>query len=56
VFAAEITTAAVVAFPLGTIPMFLVPISVLLHLYSLGGLLAGSAGRGTGQPDRTAIR
>jgi hypothetical protein len=35
VFAAETSTAALVAFPLGTIPTFLVPASVTLHLYSL---------------------
>lgn len=39
VFAAETTTASLVAFPLGLIPLFLVPISVTLHCYSLRGLL-----------------
>jgi hypothetical protein len=44
VFAAETTTLAIVAFPLGLIPMFLVPTSVLLHLYSLSNLAATPAG------------
>lgn len=39
VFAAETSTAAIVAFPLGLIPMFLVPISITLHCYSLRGLV-----------------
>jgi hypothetical protein len=38
VFAAETTTAAIVALPLGLVPLFLVPISVTLHCYSLWGL------------------
>jgi hypothetical protein len=37
-FAAETTTAAIVALPLGLVPLFLVPISVTLHCYSLWGL------------------
>lgn len=41
VLPAETSTAAVVAFPLGMIPTFLVPISVLLHLYSMTLLWEG---------------
>jgi hypothetical protein len=50
VLPAETTTAAVVAFPLGLIPTFLVPISVLLHLYSATRLL----GAGDVEPAGTA--
>jgi hypothetical protein len=35
-----VSTAPVVAFPLGLIPMFLVPVSLLLHLYSVSLLVA----------------
>jgi hypothetical protein len=38
VFAAETTTAAIVTLPLGLVPLFLVPISVTLHCYSLWSL------------------
>lgn len=37
--ASGVTTTAVVAFPLGLVPFFLVPLSTLLHLYSLGRVL-----------------
>jgi hypothetical protein len=43
VFAAETTTAVVVGFPLGLIPLFLVPISATLHLYSLRALRVGTS-------------
>jgi hypothetical protein len=53
VFAAETTTAVVVRFPLGTIPTFLVPISVTLHLYSLAGIVGGSPGDSGSPSDGT---
>jgi hypothetical protein len=37
-FAAETSTEIITQFPLGMIPMFLVPISIVLHLYSLTNL------------------
>lgn len=40
VLAAETSTAIVTWFPLGAIPLFLVPISATLHLYSLSNLAA----------------
>jgi hypothetical protein len=41
----------VVTFPLGTIPTFLIPISVLLYLYSMTLLWEG---RARGRPSRSA--
>lgn len=42
VFAAETSTAIIVWFPLGLIPLFLVPVSLTLHLYSLSNLKVGA--------------
>jgi hypothetical protein len=47
VLAAETSTAAILWFPLGTIPTFLVPISATLHLYSLSTLAPAGEPAGT---------
>jgi hypothetical protein len=48
-FAAETSTGAVVALPLGLVPLFLVPVSVTLHLYSLRALLLATPKRVEGE-------
>ena len=55
VFAAEVSTEILVWFPLGMIPLFLVPISVLLHLYSLTNLHAERSAAGTPQESESRI-
>lgn len=43
-FAAETSTALITQFPLGLVPLFLVPTSILLHCYSLTNLYLDGTG------------